>query len=1399
MKILSQKMISIIISIVILVSSLSCAIGVFASAQNIAIDTTKNLIAGAIPITFTGSDVGNNHYNWQQIRTEKEGLANSELKFGYDFRVNENMSSKDTYWLPFTTKLTDGDTTTTQWIEPLADGKDFVITYELEDPINIESFSFKTTSNDSKTLKIYAGSDYTELFTNLLGTYTTANANIEGTVTTINTKYIMFVLSDPELYVSEIEVYGKETAPNVLTGAIPITFTGSDVGNNHYNWQQIRTEKEGLANSELKFGYDFRVNENMSSKDTYWLPFTTKLTDGDTTTTQWIEPLADGKDFVITYELEDPINIESFSFKTTSNDSKTLKIYAGSDYTELFTNLLGTYTTANANIEGTVTTVNTKYIMFVLSDPELYVSEIEVYGKVDSDNSAITFNEPNVLDGKLPVAFAPTESGKIKYGWTMVRTENSNNNKLWTYDIAAKEHIIQFENCASHLAKLTDKNADTNIWIQPEHCSTDVRYDNMYIIYELDAATDLEGFVINTSSNASKTVDVYAAGTYAELFNNRLETITTTRVNIDANLSAEDVKYVAFVLKTPGYFVSEIEVHGTAATQQEVTFTSENAIKGKMPIVYSSANSGETSYNWTETATNPDFNNRHLKFGYSVPINQPSNGMEDIIESWKPYITDLTDEKSYTGQWIEPARVYNPYDDFVIVYQLDELKTLEGFRFESICKDVRVKVYAAKTYNALFSNRNLIAELQIDEYIGSVTKAVDCGAEYVALVFDKPAFILNEFSVYAKDYVKPDYGTNLILNKDPMSIFVSNREYPLGSNGARLWANNPETGTNEMTMISKTMGWFTDDDFTKSIDWLHDGAQKYVSTKSHYKVIAYDFGNVSTLNKILVDSNMGGYDIYISENFNNLYKTESRVYSSGGDQMLPNGELDPATDLEPGENLIDVAGVTGRYMAIVITRANRLGVECYDAIAIREIQAYGTPGTNDVGDNLISGKTPIFIYRAEYGSYDVPLETYSVREGGEKTYTDGEYTTKGYVQFPNSGGTLVYSNGALVLIYYLDGVCDVDAFAMHSGYYYGPGGLDVYISEKFDILFDNESQVFTSGGETAEDGIYDVSKNLGSLQLNIKLNETKRGRYVAFVVTRIYDIGTYGASGILRLSELELFGDFISAEQLPSTTVTDKETGNTAIFNYQNPDDTLLFAAKGIASFRMVKVDDAALKTDRFKNILLQNRFKSISDAFKLEFLDKDNNAIDISDLEGESITFEYKLENDKIVRLGEIRNNSVYVIRDAQQYGNKIVLTSEELYNYVFMLLEPQSSENLNYNGIVIDSTTDSSDRANAGGTTENSSPDNVTDNTFNNNLQTENNSTANNTTDNRPSTNKPSTSNRQWVVVEVDDPLEWFWNIYDTFAANIWMLIICILILLLCIGGIVAQIIIYKKRRNK
>ncbi len=1185
---------------------------------------------------------------------------------------------------------------------------------------------------------------------------------------------------------------------NLLSELIPQAFAVTAQGSVRYKWGMIRTEN---ADSNKIWGYDLLQPDHTGAYTDERIEYLKPLTDGKTDKSIWLQPenawdinnesLYD--DMYLIYELSEKTNLSGFSFNTSGAFAdKNIDVYAAGTYAELFKNKVTTVSASSNDdtVSGTLATVASKYIAFVLKTPGYFVSEIEVYSADIALEPDITFTKANLVKGKMPIVYSSSNPGGNGYNWTETKLTPDGPFKFG-YSIPIKQGITGVDTWKEYLTKLTDDNFETSQWIQPMNAGND-----FVIVYEFDAAM-LEGFMLDAKGGAVNGT-VYASESYDNLFNeeNAVAQLNKSSAAVRIKrLTSVKAKYLAFVFNNAACYINEIAIYGTSDTAQELTFTSENAIKGKMPIVYSSSNPGGNSYNWTEIRTSPDNNAPGLKFGYSIPMNQ---GAEPIaIESWKPYLTRLTDEDNLTGQWIQPGRIYNPYDDFVIVYRLDELKTLEGFKFESICKDVRVKIYASKTYNTLFSKKSLIDQFEVTDYIGNVEKRIDCAAEYVALVFEEAAFVLNEFSVYAKEYVKPDYGDNLILNKKPMSVYISNREYPLGSNGLRMWAYDPEKNSNEISMVEKTLYMLTDDDFTASKDWLHDNGQKYVENDSPYWVLAWDLGSISTLNKILVDSNLGGFDIYISEKFNDLYDEGSRIWSSGGDRVLADGKLDPATDLEPGEELIDVSGIRGRYVAFVITRTSQLGAECWNAIAIREIQVYGIAGTNEIGSNLIRGKKPIFNYRAEYSDYSIPVQQMKINEADAGCYTNGVYITEGYIQYPNSGGALLYRNGAGVLIYYLDGTCDVKGFAMHSGIYYGPGGIDVFVSDKFDTLFDKQNQMYTSGGETATEGIYDVSKNLGSRYLSITFDKTKRGRYVAFVITRTYDVGTYGASGILRLAELELFGDFISTERLPETTVTDESTGNIAVFNYVNPDDSFKFAAKGIATFRFTSAGASVTSSEKFKMAMLQNNFKAVGEAFKIEFLDRQGNVIPSSELADESITFDFMLNSDELVRLGEIRNNSVYVIREAQQYGKKLTFTTEEYDRYLYIMLKFDSKDAIRYNGFAIGDETD----------TENTDATDRTDGT--DNIKNGNNQTGGNTvTDinsnaaSNGSINKNSqkdSNKRKWVVVDADDPFEWFWNIYDTFAANIWMLILCITVFVLCIGGITTQIVIYKKRRNK
>ena len=153
MKKFSKKVISVIVCVLLIASSLSCVMGIFASAETPTATAGKNLLKGLIPITFTCSEVGNNHYNWQEIATYIPSDPNgAKWEFGYDLRNGQNLPLKEDYWKPFTATLTDGSTDTKQWLQSMNSGKDFIITYELADASIIEGFFLWNPRNQRPSL-----------------------------------------------------------------------------------------------------------------------------------------------------------------------------------------------------------------------------------------------------------------------------------------------------------------------------------------------------------------------------------------------------------------------------------------------------------------------------------------------------------------------------------------------------------------------------------------------------------------------------------------------------------------------------------------------------------------------------------------------------------------------------------------------------------------------------------------------------------------------------------------------------------------------------------------------------------------------------------------------------------------------------------------------------------------------------------------------------------------------------------------------------------------------------------------------------------------------------------------------------------------------------------------------
>ena len=154
---------------------------------------------------------------------------------------------------------------------------------------------------------------------------------------------------------------------------------------------------------------------------------------------------------------------------------------------------------------------------------------------------------------------------------------------------------------------------------------------------------------------------------------------------------------------------------------------------------------------------------------------------------------------------------------------------------------------------------------------------------------------------------------------------------------------------------------------------------------------------------------------------------------------------------------------------------------------------------------------------------------------------------------------------------------------------------------------------------------------------------------------------------------------------------------------------------------------------------------------------------------------------------LSEIRNGIPNLIKSAVKINDTIRLTIEN-FDKTYIALK--------YGAIV-----GFNDNLSDGSIVSSNETDIETDITINNNLNTDNNvsvETPSNEMLGNDNTNKSENkSNKKWVVVQTEDPLQWFWDTYDTFAANIWMLVMCIITIVLLIASIVFGIILYRKRR--
>ncbi|MBO4734555.1 MAG: hypothetical protein J5662_08765, partial [Clostridia bacterium] len=210
--------------------------------------------------------------------------------------------------------------------------------------------------------------------------------------------------------------------------------------------------------------------------------------------------------------------------------------------------------------------------------------------------------------------------------------------------------------------------------------------------------------------------------------------------------------------------------------------------------------------------------------------------------------------------------------------------------------------------------------------------------------------------------------------------------------------------------------------------------------------------------------------------------------------------------------------------------------------------------------------------------------------------------------------------------------------------------------------------------------------------------------------------------------------------------------------------------------------------TDTFKYSLNTSGYKTVGNAFTIDFYDSAGKLIGQDVLEGETVVLRLNLaENEEgPLFLAKLYDGIPYIIKSAVRINKAMNLTVDE-FGGTYVLLK--YGDNGDFEENLSDGRTLTLSEAESVDDSDYYYYDESEDYDF-----TDDELTADEIEDISTSVN----NKKQWKVVTTNDPLQWFWDIYDTFSANIWMPAVCILSFLTLIGSIVFGIMLYRKRRN-
>ncbi len=823
-------------------------------------------------------------------------------------------------------------------------------TYHLDAEYTVNGFLTSTEAYNVRWLqdvKIYAGTDLATLYTDDNLVVDAKGVNMQSAAyTCAETKatYVGFEFYIPDdnvwgkrLNLCELGVYTVETedkgyaatddadnANNILTKADgPYSGTGTTQPG-HDTGESYEALVDGAFEGDAHAG---RVE--------FWV--------ADTTATP-------GATAQFTYHLDGEYIVNRFLTATEANATRfvqDIKIYAGTDLATL-------YTAANLVVD--VQDVNLQNVRYTCKDTaatyvgfEFYIPDDNVWGK------RLNLCELGVYGTAVEKCFVATDDADNANN--ILKTANGPYSGTGTtqpgHD-AGESHEALIDGAFegdSHAGRVEYWVADT----------TATPGATAQFTYHLDGEYTLNKFLTSTEASTARylqDVKIYAGTDLSTLYTDDNLVVDAKRVNMQTvayTCPSTRASYVGFEFILPAdnawskrLMLCELGAYGTklADDMSFETFDSEEEmtalLEGKVNLL-----KGEAVQNKTA-----DF---LPMMGITAFEGGKEEYLTDGIVDWEGVESDKRNRVTYVNKG---SSVF-PYYDLRGPVALDGVMVANYSQEGTTTRIQRVRIYVGDDVNVLFSTDNFVGVANLNgTSVGAYIslKNMNLTGRYIG--FDIPGDETNrrtriaELGVYGT-YTAPvrDFGTNLLTgsNAKLTDIFQVSA---LGIDNSTKVDHTGAPGTGNTGALTGKQNLYSYEDPANLLDgicyrgdngWVGRCQLTFVRSSSSnvlcadtpWPVLIYYLGGGSTLNNITLtnapDANyyVSGVQFYASSTYADLFKSESLLYTTGGEKYVLNSynepEPDVSTEMRQNQNITyeltdEQRAQTYRYVAFVITR-----------------------------------------------------------------------------------------------------------------------------------------------------------------------------------------------------------------------------------------------------------------------------------------------------------------------------------------------------------------------------------------------------------------------------------------------------------------------------------------------